>query len=79
MAVQFPEDLIDPQLKNEEWTVALGESILEEWEALDIDSFAKGADRYRENREYSIGKNSVEEHKDAFRKDNDPSTTWTKP
>ena len=76
MAAVFPDDYTNPKKKGKKWTTEVAKSIYSEWDSLGIDSFCKGAKRYKENREYSIGKNSVERHKEAFRKSNDPSSSW---
>jgi hypothetical protein len=74
--IHFPEDLINPNKKDSAWTTQVAESIYREWEHLGVDSFCKGATRYQENREYSLGKQDVEKHKDLFKLSDDPSNSW---
>lgn len=77
MAKQAPNHFVNPQSKGKEWILGMFKHIWEEWNSLDIHSFAKGADRYKVNRAYSLGKQDNQQYITQFLKKNDPKFSYT--
>lgn len=77
MAKQAPNHFVNPAEKGEKWILKMVKHIWDEWESLDIKSFAKGKDRYRKNRSYSLGKQSNSDYIAQFLKNNNPKFSYT--
>lgn len=75
--MQYPNHFIDPKRKNKDWHLKMFKAIWDEWENMDIKSFAKGADRYKVNRSYSLGKQSNAEYIKQFLKSANPKFSYT--
>jgi hypothetical protein len=73
----FPTIPLNEHSKDEDLTLRIAESIYYEWDRLAIASFAKGADRYSTNRDYSVGKQDTSIHEEQFALEDDPAATWS--
>jgi hypothetical protein len=76
--IKFPKDLIDPKNKDEQWHYEVAEAIFWEWDRMSTNSFCKGVNRYRRNREYSIGNQDISQLKSYFEIDDDPGQSYSK-
>jgi hypothetical protein len=75
-ALNFPSHFINPREKGEEWIYQMVNAIYNEWGCQSIHSFQKGADRYRINSLYSLGKQPTDIYKPFFELSEDESSSY---
>lgn len=72
----FPSHFVNPAEKGEDWIAQMVNAIYTEWGTQSIHSFEKGADRYRLNRLYSLGKQPIDIYKPMFELADDENSSY---
>src|SRR5262245_28713332 len=72
----FPNHFINPAEKGEDWIYQMANAIYNEWGCQSISSFEKGADRYKLNKLYSLGKQPNDMYKPMFELAEDENTSY---
>lgn len=72
----FPNHFVNPKEKGEDWIYQMVNAIYNEWGCQSIHSFEKGADRYRLNKLYSLGKQPSDIYKPMFELAEDENSSY---
>ena len=74
--VPYPNMIIDPKQKGRDWILLMNKAIKSDWDIASGGSFAKGIDKYRRNRRYSLGNQPEGQYKELFKNEDDENFSF---